>query len=175
MDVFIWIRIERIEMDTLLRLYPRPPSCTRLPKDPCGNNGCNLWLPIPLVIQLEVFYSFHSMMASTLGTRTHVIHEPCIWPSLSRGLCSSLFRASDLLRKVTGSIIVEDPDFFFCPSLVTWWSHLFSYDVIVYFEWLAACTHLNTPPQHICCFPSTTTTIAPLLWFSNNTTVLLMF
>ena len=121
-------------MDTLLRLSPRPPSCTRLPTDPCGNNGCNFWLPIPLVIQLEIFYSFHSKMASTLRTRMHVIHEPCIWPSLSRGLCSSLFRASDLLRKVTGSIIVRDPDFFFCPAFVTWWSHRFSYKVIVYFE-----------------------------------------
>ena len=94
-------------MDTLLRLSPRPPSCTRLPTDPCGNNGCNFWLPVPLVIQLEIFYSFHSKMASTLRTRMHVIHEPCIWPSLTRGLCSSLFRASDLLRKVTGSIIVR--------------------------------------------------------------------
>ena len=88
---------------------------------------------------------------------------------------SSLFRASDLLRKVTGSIIVGDPDFFFCPAFVTWWSHRFSYNVVVYFEWRAACPYLNTPPQHIWCFPSTTTTTATLLWFSSNTTLILMF
>ena len=42
--------------------------------------------------------------------RTHVIHEPCIWPSSPPVLCSSVVRASDRCTegKALGSIPVGD-------------------------------------------------------------------
>ena len=58
--------------------------------------------------------------------RTHVIHEPCIWPSLPRVLRGSVVRAS-CVRKVIDSIPYGDSDFSLSQAmLLTCWLHNFS-------------------------------------------------
>ena len=47
--------------------------------------------------------------------RTHVIHEPSIWPVHHKSLVAQWFEHPTGVRKVIGSISVGDSDFFFVP------------------------------------------------------------
>ena len=58
--------------------------------------------------------------------RTHVIHEPCNWPSSPQVLRSSVVRACDRCTEGHRFNSYRESDFFLCPMLVTCWSLHFS-------------------------------------------------
>ena len=58
--------------------------------------------------------------------RTHVIHEPCIWPSPPRVLRTLVVRASDRCMEDHRFSSCRGLRFFLCPMLVTCWLHFSS-------------------------------------------------
>ena len=71
------------------------------------------------------FYHTHDNfdIADAAVRRTHVIHEPCIWPSPPRVLRTSVVRASDRCMEDHRFSSCWGLRFFLCPMLVTCWLH----------------------------------------------------
>ena len=71
------------------------------------------------------FSFLHLTLLILAVSRTHAIHEPCIWCSSPRVLYSSIVRVSDQCRGHRFSFC-RGLRLFLCPVLVTCWSHHFS-------------------------------------------------
>ena len=80
-----------------------------------------------LSLKFTIFLYLSHMTISTLlilaVRRTHVIHEPCIWPSSPRVLRTSVVRASDRCMEDHRFHSSWGLRFFLCPMLVTCWLH----------------------------------------------------
>ena len=74
---------------------------------------------------LLFFYHTHDNfdIADAAVRRTHVIHEPCIWPSPPRVLRTSVVRASNRCMEDHRFSSCWGLTFFLCPMLVTCWLH----------------------------------------------------